>query len=357
MATKYTFRENVLRIVAVIGLIAVLLLGAWGIIQLAFYIPEFFSNLGNGGGTSPSTIESLTVAVPGSVKADQPFPISWNHQNGSGQYSYSLSYSCADGLSAKAPLPTGAAQVVACNTPFNYINATTTSPLIFTLSGTKATTVTIKVSATKLSSGAATVSSTAQTVVNPATSTATKPTTTKPASKPTATKPSTSKPASSYVPSGRTSNLYGLPDLQVRITSNPGSLRVGAPVALQFVVENVGTNVSPQNWSFTAELPYSPTYTFQSQGQQALYPGDKIVYTLSYTAAAPYQQHPYADNPYGTQYSDSVWLNPCSTMSCGQYNPYTYGQASTASISIDPYNLVAESNESNNYAAVSYQVY
>src|SRR3989338_7670135 len=41
------FKENLVRVVAVLGLIAVLLLGAWGIIQLAFFIPTLFSGPGN----------------------------------------------------------------------------------------------------------------------------------------------------------------------------------------------------------------------------------------------------------------------------------------------------------------------
>ena len=41
------FKENLVRVVAVLGLIAVLLLGAWGIIQLAFFIPTLFSGAGN----------------------------------------------------------------------------------------------------------------------------------------------------------------------------------------------------------------------------------------------------------------------------------------------------------------------
>ncbi len=347
MATKHTFKENALRIVAVIGLIAVLLLGAWGIIQLAFFIPTFLSDLANGRVTPKAAQESIAITVPSTVTSAQAFPVTWTHKDGKDKYSYSLSYSCAEGLSAKAPLPTGAAQVVPCNTSFNYINASSTSPLIFTLTGSKAVQTSVKVSATKLSSGAVTVSASGTTTVNPASVTAAPATPVKTPAK-TPAKPSTTK----YVPSGRTTNLYGLSDLRVQILSNPGTVRAGSQVSLQFAVENVGTNVTPQNWSFMALLPYSPTYTYQSPGQQALYPGDKIIYTLGYAATPVTQGCAYegctAQNPY-----DTSWSYPYSTMGAVA----AYGQASTASVSVDPYNLIAESNESNNYAAVSYQVY
>jgi len=265
MTTKHTFRENVLRVVAVIGLIAVLLLGAWGIIQLAFFIPTFLSNIGG----------SLT-----------------------------------------------------------------------------AKTETIKVAATTIQTQVVQTPAVIKTVAKPAA-------------------PAKSAAATKYVPSGRTTNLYGYPDLAVRIINAPTAVRSGQQVSLQFIIENVGTNAVPTNWYFTASLPYSPTYTYQSPTQQALYPGDKIVYTLGYTA----QYVGSNINPCGG------WSYPCTNPTpvyggpgtCNSYGPcnvpgyapnvygYTYPQnyngMQSASISADPYNLVWEQNESNNTAGISYQVY
>lgn len=354
MATKHTFREHVLRVIAVIGLIAVLLLGAWGIIQLAFIIPGWFSGLS----TSAPKSESLSVSVPAAVTSGSAFPVSWTHKNGSGQYTYSISYSCADGVSVKAPLPTGAAQAVECNTPFNYINASTTSPLIATVSGSKAVSVTFTVSATKLSSASTTVTGKATTSINPAQ----KSTTT---TKPTTTKTTTTKPTTTYTASGRTTNLYGMPDLAVRIVSNPGTVRAGQQVSLQFVVENVGTNVTPSNWNFSATLPYNPVYTYQSQGQQALYPGDKIVYTLGYTATANYGAGTpgYSAYPTYTDPNYPGWSYPYYSIG-GDYqynNGYAYpGYGSgtqTASVTVDPMGYIYEATKANNTASITYQVY
>src|SRR3989338_348304 len=55
------FKENLVRVVAVLGLIAVLLLGAWGIIQLAFFIPTLFIVAGN---TTTKTTTPSTVPTP-----------------------------------------------------------------------------------------------------------------------------------------------------------------------------------------------------------------------------------------------------------------------------------------------------
>ena len=316
MAITTTFRESALRVVAVIGLIAILLLGAWGIIKLAFYLPTFFSNWG-------SAKETLTVSVPAKTTSDTAFTLAWKHTGRSGEYSYAASYSCAAGLSMAVPVPTGAYQLVPCDTPFNYVGATSTMPLIPVLEGATKATTTITVAATKLSDGTVTKKAVGMTTVSASTTA----TVTPPAKPAATTKPatSTSKPTTTYVPSGRTQNLYGTADLAVQITSAPAQATAGSRVTLQFVITNIGTNVSPAGWMFNAVLPYNPIYVYPSGGQQMLYPGDKIVYTLGYDVVR-------------TQ--------------GGTY----YGQAQ-ATIEVDPYNAVLEASKYNNTAVASYQVY
>ena len=314
MATYHSFRENFLRIVAVLGLIAILLLGAWGIIQLAFYLPTFFSNWGR-------AKETLSVTVPAQTTSDKGFNVSWKHAGKKdASYSYSVSYSCAKGLTFAAPVPTGAYQLVQCNTPFNYVGASSTMPVVPVLAaGTNQATTTLTVAATNLEDGTVAVRGTANTTVGASTTLATATSTTKPA----ATKPAASKPTSTYVPSGRTQNLYGYADLAVQVTQAPQAVSAGQRVSLQFVVTNIGTNVARSGWMFMASLPYNPTYNFPSGGQQALYPGDKIVYTLGYDAVRAYDY---------------------------------YGQAQ-ATIQVDSNNIVPETSEANNITSVGYQVY
>ena len=362
MTSKNTFKEHVLRVVAVVGLIAVLLLGAWGIIQLAFFIPTFLTNLAGGVTPVPAVSEKLVVTLPTAVTSGQTLTLSWSHTGGNGEYSYSASYSCVSGISIKAALPTGVLESVPCSTPFNYTAATSKLPLVVSNTGSASASVAFTVSATKLSSGAVTSTGSASTVVSAPEKAAT------PAKKTPAKSPAATKYVASAQPRAV---LYGYPDLQVRILSNLGTVRAGSQVSLQFVVENVGTNVAPKNWAFTASLPYSPVYTYQSQGQQALYPGDKIVYTLGYAATPANNQvctmqYPNYNCP-AAGYTDPAagWnygTDPNAWMYGGTYNPnynqnYGYGQTSTASVSVDPMNYVSELNESNNYAAISYQVY
>jgi hypothetical protein len=328
MATEPTFRENFLRVIAVIGLIAILLLGAWGIIMLAFNLPNFLSNVGRGK-------ETLTVSVPVQSTSDKPIVVSWKHTGMSGESAYALSYACAAGLQFAAPVPTGAYELVPCNTPFNYVNASSSMQIIPVLAaGTAKATTTVTVAATRLADGTVAARASGNTTVAASTTQASIPTTVKPAA---TTKPSTSAaPSATYVASGRTTNLYGAGDLAVQITSAPSQAPAGSRISLQFVITNIGTNVVASGWTFNAVLPYQPLYVYSSAPQQALYPGDRIVYTLGYDAVP-------ATSGYGDYYS--------------AYNYGAYGSQAQATIEADPANYVPEVSDLNNTAVASYQVY
>lgn len=361
---KQTFRENLVRVVAVLGLIAVLLLGAWGIIQIAFYIPSLFGNAGSI--FNRPAAETLTVQVASGVSADQPFPIAWKHTGGEGAYSFALSYACIDGLSLLAPVPTGTYQPVACNTPFNYVQSTSSMPLVALVQGTKPLSTTFTVTATQLSSGAITKTATATLSVNPsqnaAAATPAASTTVKKPAATTSTAPAKktivpTQTSGVYQGSGLTGNLYGNPDLTVRIIYAVPNYTTNR-AAVQFVVENIGTNAAPYGWTFDALIPFNGGYPYNSGAQPKLYPGDKIVYTLGYQN----------DN---SQYTNPVYQSGClsyATAGCigsgagygytnypyAQYN-YNYAQQGhTVVVTIDQTNQVYESNESNNAASATY---
>lgn len=330
MATHTTFRENALRVIAVIGLIAILLLGAWGIIQLAFNLPTFLKNFGK-------AREATTITVPAQTTSDKPATLSWKHTGGQGEFGYALSYTCAEGLQFAAPVPTGAYNLVPCNTPFNYVNASSSMPVIPVLApGTTRATTTITVAATRLEDGVVTSKASGNTTVSASTTVATTPTVTPTTTPKPTTKPTTStKPSTTYVPSGRTTNLYGVGDLSVQITQAPAQAQVGSRVSMQFVVTNLGTNLIPAGWAFNAVLPYNPIYVYPSGGQQALYPGDKIVYTLGYDVVPA--------NGYANDYYS--------------FESNYYGGQAQATIELDPLNMVNEASEYNNTANAIYQVY
>ena len=58
----------------------------------------------------------------------------------------------------------------------------------------------------------------------------------------------------------------------------------GDNAAVRFTIKNVGTNWSG-TWTFSASIPTYPAYTFVSQPQQSLAPGDSIDYTLGFNQA------------------------------------------------------------------------
>jgi hypothetical protein len=238
MATNQTSTKDLfLRSIAVLGLIAVLLLGAWGIIQIAVRLPAFFSGIGS--------------ALSGAFSREE------------------------------APRAT----------------TTPTTPAV-----TPATTTPVKPAA------------------NPA----------KPASP--------QQPVASYTPSGNRTNLYGSPDLTVRVLSLNSLSSVQGRSVAQFEVSNVGTNVAPRNWNFVAELPIQGGYPYYSAGQQALYPGDRIVYTLTFDEG----HYGYG----GGDYCAAIYPPPPG---CG-----SYWDGGHFSVTVDPYNQLRESNDFNNTAAAGY---
>ena len=358
MPERTTFRDSALRAVAIIGLIAILVLGAWGIIQLVVGLPDFFTRFGGGSATSTteSAGEHLTVTAPSIVTSGQPFPLSFAHTGAAGNYSFAFSYSCADGLSFAAPTPTGQYAQVPCNTPFNYINATTTTPLVAVLAqnATKQVQTTITTSATRLSDNKVTTTATTNITVIPM-GQSTSPPTTQPA--PTTAKP---KPSSSYTPSGRTTGLYGQSDLAVRILS---ATPVNGRYQVQFEISNVGTNVAPTGWGFRAQLPLQPPYTYVSQGQQKMYPGDRIVYTLGFDAP---QNYGYNQNMYGYPnntcgYNQNYTYNGYYNYPNGyayNCNPNNYGYSypyagNTFVVTVDPQYLISDANRANNSASAN----
>ncbi|HVY72486.1 MAG TPA: hypothetical protein VG984_00310 [Candidatus Paceibacterota bacterium] len=360
-----TAKDRVLRIIAIFGLIVILLLGAWGIIQIAFALYGFLGNTDSN--TSATKQETVLVTAPSSVTSGSPFNLSFTHQNATGNYAYDISYSCAAGLSIQAPLPTGALQNVPCNTPFNYTGATANMALTPTITGSSPISTTFTVAARNLASNKTTASATANTTVVPGT---TKSSTTSSISGTTTTKP---KPTTTYVPAQRVQTLYGSPDLAVSITTVSGG---NGQYSATFTIQNVGTNITPSNWTFNAWLPTSAGYTYTSAPQQALRPGDKIVYTLSFNLGSSYN---YTNYQYGSGYYyyptncgytsnytyNGAYSYPGYNYNCTpqytnsyNYNTYPYGQyqptyGGTMTITVDPNNAVWESSEANNTASAT----
>jgi hypothetical protein len=210
-------RSAVVSVFALIGFIALLIVGIILAIYSAKYIPKAVSRIG-----------SAAVSLSQSFKPHTEAP---------------------------------ALEVVA---------ATTTLPIVETTSTTTAVTTNLDSTAT----------STATTTV--VTTTATKP----------IAKGGTR--VVTAIPSSAPVALFGQADLTVSITdigylndsSNESfvsstSVPPGKNGAVRFTIMNIGTNVAGQ-FTFSANIPTSPSFTFTSPTQQALRPGDRIEYTLGF---------------------------------------------------------------------------
>lgn len=327
--TTVTFKDRVLRGIAILGLIALLLLGAWGIIQIAFTLYGFLGNTSpfptesTQTTTAPKT-EALTASVPTNIPSGTPFTLSFTHENAQGNYAYQFSYACVDGLSVQAPVPTGSMQTVPCNTPFNYTNVhplgggtSAQVQLVAKVTGTAPASTVFTVAAKNLATNQITVSGNSSGTVIP--SQTTKPVSSTSGSSNTSGSGSTVKPSSTYVQTTRSTRSYsGSPDLAVTMgnITNLG----GGRYSVQFTISNVGSNVAASGWTFNTVLPTSPTYTYHSNTQQALKPGDKIVYTLGFTMAPP--QPTYGYPPYGSYGYANTSYN--YQPSCGYMQTYTY---------------------------------
>ncbi len=64
------------------------------------------------------------------------------------------------------------------------------------------------------------------------------------------------------------------------------TLKSSDRIAVRFEVKNVGSKESG-SWFFNAVLPTYPMHIFSSEGQQSLMPGDKIEYTLGFDSIVP----------------------------------------------------------------------
>jgi hypothetical protein len=353
MADKTGFRDSALRAVAIIGLIAILVLGAWGIIQLVVGLPDFFSSFGSPSSIGTTTAEQMNATAPSIATAGQPFTLSWSHQGGAGNYGYAISYACADGLMIAAPVPTGQMQLVPCNTPFNFTNASASITLIPVLpnnASQKQVTTTFTVGANRLSDGTITSTGTSSVVtILPSRNTqstgasagSTSSNSSTGTTNTTGSNTTGSTSTGSYTPSGRTSNLYGLADLAVRILSVTPT--AGNRVSVQFEVSNAGTNVAAYGWGFRAQLPIDGGYTYVSQSQQKLYPGDRIVYTLGFTAPSMTQ------SPYGScGYTGGGYY--IGNGSQGNYSCTGYAGSNVFTIAVDPQGLISDQNRANNTA-------
>lgn len=302
-------RAQALKALSIVGFVAVLIFGVWGLIQVARMVPAVFSSL-QSAAVSLSSIfipaERLEISMSSAnVKSGEPFTLSWQHEGKRSDGSYQVSFSCRDGVSMQAPDKSGAYQNVFCDAPFNLTNEASSMKLVAFSQNARYVDVPMKLTFTQTSDGKVSASTeTALTIENDkfasgaATST---PSTTPSGSSQNSGRiirkaGSETRNVYTVTTAGRESNPSGRMDLSVTILGTGvidpatniftagSSIRRGGKGAVRFVVENLGDKTVP-NWYFNAVTPTYPMYIYTSDMQPELGPGDRIEYTLGFDLA------------------------------------------------------------------------
>lgn len=312
METQPQKNSVALKAISIVGFVAILIFGVWGLIQIARMVPNLFSSIGSAAVSLSSIFvpaERLEVSLEtANVTSGEPFTISWEHTNKRGNGTYRLSYACRGGVTMQAPDDRSTYQTVFCDTPFNFTNEESTMKVVSFSDSSRFVDVPLKLTYTRLSDGEMTASTeTAITIENKAilSNTPATVTTTPTPPSPVVTAP-TPAPSRIIRKAGtETRNVYtvtsgarvsdpngridlsvvilqtGIIDPATNIFTQTASIRRGTKGAVRFQVTNVGTK-QVENWNFNAVVPTFPMYIYSSDMQPALGPGDSVEYTLGF---------------------------------------------------------------------------
>lgn len=297
-------KEALTKVLAILGFLAIVILGVWLAVKIVSIIPSAFSSLASIADVvyNYSPNQKLEVATDESViNGGESFTIAWTDMRKEGIYAFS--YECADGVSVDIR-QNGEIKSVACNTPTELGNVTS---LEVRIASEKSRFVDVPYTITftdKNSTEASADARSTVTIVNasiPAAGIAIEeepketPRTSAPAPTPTKTKTptyvaGTPTTVTKYVYVTPVSDPKGKIDLQVTFlgvgtlsgkTFTPkSSIDSDDQGALQFEVKNIGTKTS-EDWSYEAQLPSDITY--KSPDQKALKPNERAVITLGFS--------------------------------------------------------------------------
>jgi hypothetical protein len=288
--------STLMKVLAIVGLIAVLALAAWLSIQAIRYSPSAFSAVSSTISSAAVTLnsvfsfrggEELALALEDTVLVSgEPTTVGFEHDGENAAYAFS--FTCADNLRFRIQEENGEYTTVSCEEPYEFSNRSELRLIPVSETARFAdSTVTLAVAGSE-------VSDTADiTVVNesvpeeegepsgegetPANGGVSEPTT--PSTPTTPTQPT--RPAGA--------------DLSIRVIGTGIALGddrtfYEAPAipadqkgAIKFVVENVGGTRSG-TFNFIATLPIegNPFFRYEAPTQQPLNPGDRVEYTLGF---------------------------------------------------------------------------
>ncbi len=284
---------------AIFGVIAALALVSIGIIKIA---PSIIR------GIASAAVSISSVFLPAekiafdsnkyTIGSGEEFTLTWEREaDAKGDGSYTLSYPCETGVHFEL-IQNGKAQVIFCNTSFNFLNENNSVKLVGY--NTKSNSLEIPITLHFRKNGASsdtTTSVVSMTITKGATPSQPVNTDGQTGTQ-TGTQPRTGTRTERLYPirigsQGGVSNPNGYVDLTGRIlevgtvstTTNvftaKDKVRPDQRAAVRFEVINNGTKTSSE-WAFAAVLPTFPSYIFQSEYQQPLAPGDRIQFTIGF---------------------------------------------------------------------------
>jgi hypothetical protein len=291
------------RVLAIIGFVALIVIGMYGSVRVAQAVPGAFSRMAAAIVSITSIFvpadELITVSLPSySVLHETPVTIAFEHKNKKVDGSYSFRYSCAAGVTLTTVAGDGTPTSITCNEPYGFAPFNNSITLTPQSTSTRFTDVEVFIAFTPSGAGTATViGSNLMTIENqkvgstPVTPTPEVP----PAPKP---KPTTPPKTTIVVPQGRASDPNGYTDLVARIIEvgtldSAGVFTASSTpsrqfrIAVRFAIENVGTKTANKEFAFSAVLPTYPPYTHFSPMQVVLGPGDRIEYTIGFDSFDP----------------------------------------------------------------------
>lgn len=110
-------KDTAIKSLAIVGLIAVVCLIVWALVQAVRLAPSAFVSLASIADGLYSQEEPLTIGTNKTVvNTGEPFYMTWSDVNRPGAYYFT--YTCTEGVSAEARNTTGDIVLVTCETPF-----------------------------------------------------------------------------------------------------------------------------------------------------------------------------------------------------------------------------------------------
>jgi hypothetical protein len=290
-----TFRDIANKTFAIIGVVAVLLVGMWLAVNAVTMVPRLASVLASAMVSMSSIFvpgERIEISVPDVIEAEKPFTLSWDHINKSKKGTYAFSFTCANDLYFTTSLTAGGKSIV-CDTPFQSTELKGNITLTPHTKSIQDLDTDFVISFVENGSDTTSVESRMAATVVPAAHTATNTTPTGTTSAKPRNPGSSTTRTYTYTGTSIPSNPNGVVDLRAKVLAvgtldrttgeftASSSINVNARVGVKFEIENVGTRTSSA-WAFIAQLPTIPFHSFQSAQQIPLAPGDKIEYTIGF---------------------------------------------------------------------------